>query len=226
MEVISKPEAIAQGLDYYFTGKPCKNGHLSRRLVSNRNCEQCLKSYNKSYYLKNAETYKARDAEYYKNNKESVSRRQKQFYEMNPEANRRRRNNYKQKHPEKLAAVMRSNYQRNREAILAKQRERYRREPEKAVAKLAIRRARKQNACPTWFGEIDQLVWNEAADLAKLRSAETGFKWHVDHMIPLAGESASGLHVWNNCQVIPMQLNIWKNNKMVMTDVGEWARYL
>jgi hypothetical protein len=42
-----------------------------------------------------------------------------------------------------------------------------------------------------------------------------GFSWHVDHKIPLRGESVSGLHVPWNLQVIPGAENMSKNNKFV-----------
>lgn len=39
--IISRAEAKAQGLQFYFTGKPCKRGHLSKRLVSGFQCCEC-----------------------------------------------------------------------------------------------------------------------------------------------------------------------------------------
>jgi 5-methylcytosine-specific restriction endonuclease McrA len=41
MELISKKEALSKGFKRYFTGVPCKHGHLSERLVSDRNCISC-----------------------------------------------------------------------------------------------------------------------------------------------------------------------------------------
>jgi hypothetical protein len=34
-------EAKEKGLTYYFTGKPCKNGHISKRITHNHNCCRC-----------------------------------------------------------------------------------------------------------------------------------------------------------------------------------------
>jgi hypothetical protein len=34
-------EAIRRGEKYYFTGKPCKHGHISPRFVSGRKCKEC-----------------------------------------------------------------------------------------------------------------------------------------------------------------------------------------
>jgi 5-methylcytosine-specific restriction endonuclease McrA len=42
MKLISRQEAIKQGLTRYFTGLPCKHGHIAEKLLSNRTCIECL----------------------------------------------------------------------------------------------------------------------------------------------------------------------------------------
>jgi hypothetical protein len=86
----------------------------------------------------------------------------------------------------------------------------------------SIRRARKRSAVPSWFGEFDKFVIAEAAKLASYRSKMTGIEWHVDHMIPLAASSASGLHVAGNIQVIPAEVNVRKRNSMILTEPLQW----
>lgn len=61
--------------------------------------------------------------------------------------------------------------------------------------------------------ELTEFVFSEAYDLCKQREKLFGFKWHVDHIIPLNGKRVSGLHVWNNLQVIPASENLSKGNK-------------
>lgn len=87
-------------------------------------------------------------------------------------------------------------------------------------------RAKKKQRLPSWFGELDTLVWGEASRLVKLRRGATGIEWHADHMIPMSAHGASGLHVWNNCQVIPAKLNADKSNALVLTAPCEWLRSL
>lgn len=61
--------------------------------------------------------------------------------------------------------------------------------------------------------ELTEFIFEEAYLLSRLREKITGFKWHIDHIIPLNGENVSGLHVWNNLQVIPASVNLSKGNK-------------
>jgi hypothetical protein len=44
----SQREALRQGVTYYFTGKPCKHGHIVERFASNKNCCECVRIRNRS----------------------------------------------------------------------------------------------------------------------------------------------------------------------------------
>src|SRR6056300_409537 len=41
MEVITRKQAKEQGLKHYFTGKPCKHGHVRERHTSSGSCLEC-----------------------------------------------------------------------------------------------------------------------------------------------------------------------------------------
>jgi hypothetical protein len=47
MKIITRKEALAQGLKRYFTGKPCKRGHVAERSTS-AGCYTCRKAYRQS----------------------------------------------------------------------------------------------------------------------------------------------------------------------------------
>lgn len=63
-------------------------------------------------------------------------------------------------------------------------------------------RARKMNQCPSW------------ADLEKIKEIYLNCPkgYHVDHIIPLKGTKASGLHIETNLQYLPAKENLKKRN--------------
>ena len=77
-------------------------------------------------------------------------------------------------------------------------------------AKTVAYQLAKLNRMPLW---VDKNKIKELYKLAQIKTKETGFSWHVDHIIPLQGKLVSGLHVFNNLQVIPGIDNIKKHNK-------------
>lgn len=150
-EIISMKDAKARGLSTYFTGKPCKRGHVSDRSVQSWDCVECSK---------------------------------------------------------------------------ARARERYASNPSSAVAYGSTRRARKIRATPAWDEDFTTFVTLEAHALKVMREQSTGFRWQVDHMVPLKARTACGLHTWANPQVIPAWMNQWKRNKLTLTRPGDWISRL
>ena len=71
----------------------------------------------------------------------------------------------------------------------------------------------KQSAVPPWFGELDEFVMQEAAELCKLRKIATGVDWNIDHIVPLISPIICGLHVAANIAVIPAKMNQSKGNR-------------
>jgi hypothetical protein len=80
----------------------------------------------------------------------------------------------------------------------------------------ALNAKRKQHIkqrTPIWVTAEELWLVKEAYELAEKRTNMFGFKWHVDHIIPLQGKNVSGLHVIGNLQVITAVENIRKKNK-------------
>ena len=77
------------------------------------------------------------------------------------------------------------------------------------------RRANLKNAVPKWLTEDELWMIEQAYEIANLRSKVFGFKWHVDHVIPLQGKDVCGLHTPYNLQVIPWRDNLKKRNKIL-----------
>lgn len=53
MKIISRKDALAQGLKHYFTGKPCHRGHVCLRFVSAKKCTECAALEVKKQYAEN-----------------------------------------------------------------------------------------------------------------------------------------------------------------------------
>lgn len=189
MKVISRAEAKSQGLKYYFTGKPCKHGHVSKRLLSNKNCWDCAliaksKDYKenrearldsmKKNYIKKAPEKKAYVAEWQKRNKDRVRQ-----YGIN----------YRAKYKDRLKITEKARRNRDRDYYLAKRHERI---------------ARQKRAIPEWFErEKIKIVFEKAREL--------GFE--VDHVVPLKSDMVCGLHCWHNLQLLNKADNIRKLNR-------------
>lgn len=88
--IVSRKSARNSGLLRYFTGKPCKRGHIAERLVSSSTCLVCANILKKKSQKKHRNEYLAYQREYQKlrrNLKEkSVScseSRHRQYFEAN-----------------------------------------------------------------------------------------------------------------------------------------------
>lgn len=76
------------------------------------------------------------------------------------------------------------------------------------------RRASKLMATPKWLTESHLLQMECKYSLSAMLSKETGIQHHVDHVVPLKGKTACGLHVPWNLRVIPAVDNLRKSNKI------------
>jgi hypothetical protein len=253
MEKIGRSEAIEKGLARYFTGKPCVNGHISERLSASAKCIECKRAdydpvrarkYNAAYRARNADKLLRYDRE---RSSSEVGRLKRKLRDKaradafvgppnhprkkrSPEAARLKRAeewaSYYQRNKDALAEKSKAYREKNGDVVRARVRAWSAENQHRRTALQQKRKANKMRAVPVWHGELDDLAWVEAADLVRLRRASTGTDWASDHMIPLAGRSACGLHVWNNCQVIPWALNQSKNNRLILTEPLEWLKFI
>jgi hypothetical protein len=77
-EIISRADAKARDLKLYFTGRPCKRGHIAPRQLSGT-CVECAPAYKE----KHAAKIQARDPQGYK---ASVNESVRRHYERNRDA--------------------------------------------------------------------------------------------------------------------------------------------
>lgn len=75
---------------------------------------------------------------------------------------------------------------------------------------VAERTAARKNRTPPW---CDTAAVRAFYEIAARVSACTGIRFSVDHIEPLRGKRASGLHVPWNLRVMPLRANIAKGNR-------------
>ena len=225
--IVHRAEAKALGLKRYYTGNPCKHGHVAERYIGG-GCVECDLSGKRAAYVANPEIFKARALKTYRKNPSATIARNKRWVNENRERAKATIKSWNAANKQRVRDSKDFYLSRpgNRDAARAAVRAHYARNKPYYMARSAARRARKLQATPPWYGELDSFVWLEAAHLVQLRGATTGFEWHADHMVPLAAECVSGLHVHNNCQVIPALMNASKGNKLVFINHGEWIRHI
>lgn len=203
--IISRSDAKATGLKSYFTGVPCKHGHMAPRLVSSKTCRECelqktsewriknkchLKDYASRKYEENKPEFLAQCAAYRLKNKEKLK-----IYSANK--------------AEKIASVSRKWRSDNKDRASTYQKEYAKKNKHIVNAKESRRRSKKLNATPMW---ADHNAIGKIYKLAKELELLDGVKRHVDHAIPLVNDYVCGLHVENNLQILTSFENLSKSN--------------
>lgn len=189
-------DKVGEGSKFYFTGNPCKRGHIADRYVSTRVCVVChakaalrWKADNPEKRRKNLDAWKAR-------NPDKHSAYVKKAKGKKPELYAKFSADWRKRNPEKRAQVVAEYGRRN---------------PDKLLANCNRRRARLLQACPAWVcQETIRKIYARRQQL----SVDTGVVHHVDHIIPLRGKSVCGLHVPWNLRIISASDNRRKGNRI------------
>lgn len=72
MNIISFEEAQKNQYRFYFTGKPCKNGHIEQRRVSNKRCVECERIRGKKYRELNKQKVNNNCKKWFQKNKQKA----------------------------------------------------------------------------------------------------------------------------------------------------------
>ena len=142
---------------------------------------------------------------------ENAKRLSREWYIRNRELTLARAKAWAEANPEKASANKAAYRQRNREKHNEYNRGWFAENKAKRSMYTRNRQAAQLQRTPKWIDDEEMWLISEAYELAALRSEMTGFKWHVDHIIPLQGKKVSGLHCPLNLQVIPGHENCKKS---------------
>lgn len=176
------------GLKYYFTGKPCSNGHVALRETKG-NCIECRKDQwnranKKRLGLPKSDAAKAAGRRYYEKNRDMVIAK---AATRPAELTRAYKTKHKKKNPEMYKALT------------------------------SNRRRRHKNATPVWLSKAQRQMMREYYLLAQNMTKEYGELWVVDHIVPLISDKVCGLHVPWNLRLCTQKENLAKSNRLVDT---------
>ena len=182
----TRKEAKDTGAKYYFTGKPCKHGHIALRQTKG-SCVTCIEVTEPAYSARRklrpkTEAAKEAGRRYYEKNKEAVIAR--------------------------ASARPLEDKQRWKSAHKSKNKDYYN-------TLTSLRKRRHKDATPPWL-TIEQKhdirnLYQTAMDMTRI----TGERYVVDHIVPLLSNEVCGLHVPWNLRVITQTENLLKSNKLV-----------
>jgi 5-methylcytosine-specific restriction endonuclease McrA len=186
----TREEAKKIGNKYYFTGQPCKHGHIAPRKTKGA-CIECLKV---EWTKGNAER-----AEYFKeyNKRKDVKERKNEWYQENREtviaaASTR---------PAHVLREYRNVWKENNKV--------------QVLADNKVRRRKHRQATPPWLTRKQKSEIRQLYQMAITMTQTTGEQYVVDHIVPLRSHEVCGLHVPWNLRVITQEENLKKSNKLV-----------
>ena len=188
----NRAEAKAEKSKYYFTGIPCKHGHVALRKTKGA-CVECLKVEWKAAALKRVEYFE----EY--NRREDVKTIKNQWYVANREQ------------------VIATASTRPLEVKRVYQKAWKERNTTWVRADTKARRRKHREATPPWLSKKQKSEIRQLYQIAITMTRTTGEQYVVDHIVPLRGADVCGLHVPWNLRVITQEENLRKSNTFLDT---------
>lgn len=185
----TRAEAKATGAPYYFTGEPCKHGHIAPRKTKG-SCVECLRDEWKRSAVTRAEYFSAY------NQSEAGKQAKEKYYERNREAVIARA----MARPSVEKQAYRNAWKQNNAV--------------QVLADNKVRRKKHRQATPSWITRQQKSEMRALYQTAIGMSKTTGEKYVVDHIYPLRSEVVCGLHVPWNLRVITREENLHKSNAL------------
>lgn len=222
MTIISRKDAQASGLKQYFTGKPCKHGHVDTRSTINGSCMECsrIKSLkrmreNPEARRKSAESLKNRyrnDDEY----REKIKLKSREWHHLNKEraSENKKRWYLENKEHAKIENARRWDEYRNDPEWVERERARKRLEmknhPHRRAASYGARRAREKNVEGKFSpNDVLSLLDQQNYQCVYCKTCLKEY-YEVDHIMPI---SKGGSNWPSNLQCLCRNCNRRKSSK-------------
>lgn len=209
----------------YFTGKPCKNGHIDFRYKSNNLCISCCKNRLKKY--KKTEKYKIKEvkhntserrkkylSEWRRKNKYKCCEYSQKWRTVNHKKVLEYSRKYKVKNKDKLKIYEEKRWMKNKKELKLKRKNHQKNNKEMWATYSRNEGARKKNSRFTHTkNEIFNLIKKQKSKCIYCK-IDINKKYHVDHKLALINGGHNGI---KNIQILCPKCNLRKN-KMLHSD--------
>lgn len=182
----SRAEAKAKGLKRYYTGEPCKNGHVESRIVSNQICVAC----DREWRAENREALLAGKRERYRENRNRELAYAKRYRAENRDKVLAANKRWKENNPEKVKSGWSEWYAVNGKERDARVRSTPRGKVDHAMSRGIYGAIKDGKAGRKWESLVGYTLDRLMAHLEKkflpgMSWDNYGFYgWHIDHKIP------------------------------------------
>ena len=198
MIIMSRKQAKECNSNVYFTGKPCKHGHISQRQTSNGQCVVCRKETLKRWQDENREKARISSDNWKQNNKQKVKEYTRKYRLDNHEKVREATKEWFKEHPKyreyyrKFNKHVEKEYiEKNKSRIREYQKQFRAKNPELFFVRHCLNRV-----VNNWKGgrsEMESLLGYTFKDLKEHIEAmfvegmswENRSEWHIDHIKPI-----------------------------------------
>lgn len=114
MNIITREQALRENKQHYFTGEPCKHGHLSVRTVRDWKCVECVNNRNREQRIKHYDKRREGERNYFDIHREEYRQRSANRYYKNRIATLEKYKEYYYDNKEKCITRCKNYYERNR----------------------------------------------------------------------------------------------------------------
>ena len=252
LHIIDKETAKILGMVTYFTGQPCKRGHVSERYTKSQHCLACLDLTSSRWKEENYERVKERAREWNEDNREHIRERSRKWREDNPKRIKETSEKYRRENVERNNERSRNWYKNNKErrreigkiwvannkdkvnAYIQNWRERNKCCPEYRANVFA--RSVVYKCLKITGGEKDgstfEMLGYTSEDLKN--SIESKFsegmtwanypEWHIDHLIPINYLTKNGVLDIKEINSLDNLIPMWAEHNISKSDrlLSEW----
>jgi hypothetical protein len=235
MEIVTRKQALEQGLKSYFTGKPCKRGHLAARRTSDSWCRECATAKTKAYAQANAEAISEKKKARRLADIERIREHKKSYWAANKERFQEKHRAYQSANRERVRAANNAYQKSNRVSINDRNRTRYQLEPQfrsSLLLRNRMNQALAQAGAIKSASLLKLLGTDKAGLIAHLEAQFTeGMTWdnwardgwHVDHIKPCASFDLTDPEQQKLCFHYTNLQPLWGEENLRKSDRLDWA---